>query len=56
MDSEDDMVDDYGVASEEETDEEDELLPIEKAAQKQRAQEAETLYVLEILVMGVGRG
>ncbi|XP_036617955.1 probable 28S rRNA (cytosine(4447)-C(5))-methyltransferase [Trichosurus vulpecula] len=43
MDSEDDMVDDYGVASEEETDEEDELLPIEKAAQKQRAQEAETL-------------
>uniref|UniRef100_F7FTH5 NOP2 nucleolar protein n=1 Tax=Monodelphis domestica TaxID=13616 RepID=F7FTH5_MONDO len=43
MESEDDMVDDYGVASEEETDEDDELLPIEKAAQKQRAQEAETL-------------
>ncbi|XP_072509860.1 28S rRNA (cytosine(4447)-C(5))-methyltransferase isoform X2 [Notamacropus eugenii] len=42
MDSEDDMVDDYGVALEE-TDEDDELLPIEKAAQKQRAQEAETL-------------
>ncbi|XP_068957725.1 28S rRNA (cytosine(4447)-C(5))-methyltransferase [Petaurus breviceps papuanus] len=43
MDSEDDMVDDYGVASEEETDEDDELLPIEKAAQKQKAQEAEML-------------
>ncbi|XP_043824978.1 probable 28S rRNA (cytosine(4447)-C(5))-methyltransferase [Dromiciops gliroides] len=43
VESEDDMVDDYGVASEEETDEDDELLPIEKAAQKQRAQEAEIL-------------
>ncbi|XP_044533512.1 probable 28S rRNA (cytosine(4447)-C(5))-methyltransferase [Gracilinanus agilis] len=43
MESEDDMVDDYGVASEEETDEDDELLPIEKAARKQRAQETETL-------------
>ncbi|XP_027699138.1 probable 28S rRNA (cytosine(4447)-C(5))-methyltransferase isoform X2 [Vombatus ursinus] len=43
LDSEDDMVDDYGVASEEETDEDDELLPIEKAAEKRRTQEAETL-------------
>nr|XP_004610679.1 unnamed protein product [Sorex araneus] len=39
-DSDADMIDDYGLDSESEGEEDEELLPIEKAARKQKAQEA----------------